>query len=78
MSAAIEVLVNDIIVVEHILKFIEMVLKCENDFGISEFYSSRTFSKSRKIKILFLNSQISGKITAEELLPFEFSERKLG
>ena len=38
MSAAMKVPVNSIIVVEHKLKFIEMVLKCENDFGISEFY----------------------------------------
>ena len=29
---------NSIIVMEHILKFIEMVLKDENDFEISEFY----------------------------------------
>ena len=39
---------NDIIVVEHILKFIEMALKCENDFEISEFYPSRTFAKVEK------------------------------
>ena len=38
MSAAMKVLVNDIIVVDHILKFIEMVLKGEDDFKISEFY----------------------------------------
>ena len=38
MSAAMEVLGNSRIVVEHILKFIEMILKCENDFKISEFY----------------------------------------
>ena len=30
---------NDIIVLKHILKFIEMVLKDENDSGMSEFYS---------------------------------------
>ena len=29
---------NSTIVTEHILKFIEMVLKFENDFEISEFY----------------------------------------
>jgi len=28
---------------ENILKFIEMVLKFENDFEISEFYRSQTF-----------------------------------
>ena len=33
MSSAVKVLVNDIIVVEHILKFIEMILKFENDFN---------------------------------------------
>ena len=33
------------IVVEHTLKFIEMILKCENDFEISEFYQPRTFVK---------------------------------
>ena len=34
-----------IIVVENILKFIEMVPKCENDFEISEFYRPRTSAK---------------------------------
>ena len=48
MSAAMKVLVNDIIVLEHMLKFIEMVLKCGNDFEISEFYPSRTFAKVEK------------------------------
>ena len=43
MAAAMKVLGNDIIVVEHVLKFMEMVLKCENDFEISEFYRSQTF-----------------------------------
>ena len=38
MSAVMKSLVNAIIVLEHILEFIEMVLKDENDFGISEFY----------------------------------------
>ena len=33
------------VVVEHILKFIEMVLKCEIDFKISVFYRFLTFSK---------------------------------
>ena len=37
---------NDIIVLKHILKFIEMVLKDGNDFEISEFYRSQTFTKS--------------------------------
>ena len=36
------------LVVKQILKFIEMVLKFENDFEISEFYSSRTFVKVEK------------------------------
>ena len=48
MSAAMKVLVNDIIVVEHILKFIEMVLKCENDFEILEFYRIQNFLKNGK------------------------------
>jgi len=48
MSAAMKVLVNDIIVLEHMLKFIEMVLKCGNDFEISEFYPSRTSVKVEK------------------------------
>ena len=43
MSAAMKVLVNDIIVVEQILKFIEMVLKVEHDFKIAEFYRVQTF-----------------------------------
>ena len=46
MSVAMKVLVNAIIVVEHILKFIEMVLKFENDSEISEFYRSQTFWNS--------------------------------
>ena len=48
MSAAMKVLVNSRIVVEHILKFIEIVFKCENDFEISEFYPSRIFVKVGK------------------------------
>ena len=48
MSAAIKMLGDDIIVVEHILKFIEMVLKFENDFEISEFHKPRTFVKVEK------------------------------
>ena len=51
MSAAMKVLGNDIIVLEHILKFIEMILKCENDFEISEFYRIQTFRKSCFLKI---------------------------
>ena len=43
---------NDIIVLEDILKFIEIVLKFGNDFEISEFYPARTFSKSRKLLFL--------------------------
>ena len=39
---------NSIIVVEHTWKFIEMVLKFENEFEISEFYSSRIFVKIGK------------------------------
>jgi hypothetical protein len=39
---------NSIIVLKHILKFIEMVLKDENNFEISEFYPSRTFVKVEK------------------------------
>ena len=48
MSAAMKVLVNSIIVVEHISKFIEMVLNDENDFEISEFYRIQTFQKIEK------------------------------
>ena len=43
MSAAMKVLVNSIIVVEHMLKFIEMVSKFGNDFEISEFDRIQTF-----------------------------------
>ena len=43
-----------IIVVEQILKFIEMVLKFGNDFEISEFYRLLTFPKSSKMMRLFL------------------------
>ena len=38
MSAALKVLGNSRIVVECILKFIEMVLKYDDEFEISEFY----------------------------------------
>ena len=38
MFAPLRVLVHPRIVLEHILKFIEMVLKDEDDFEISEFY----------------------------------------
>ena len=41
-----------IIVLKHILKFIEMVLKDENDFEISEFYQPRTFEKVENDAIL--------------------------
>ena len=61
MSAAMKVLVNAIIVVEHILKFIEMVLKDESDFGISEFYRVLTFLKSRNMLRFFENCKFSGK-----------------
>ena len=53
MSDAMKVLVNDIIVVEHILKFIEMILKFENDFEIPEFYPSRIFVKVEKLGDFF-------------------------
>ena len=48
-----KVLGNSIIVLEHILKFIEMVLKYENDFEISEFDRSRTFNLFLEI-VIFL------------------------
>ena len=38
-----KVLVNPIILVKNILKFIEIVLKGEHDFEISEFYRIQTF-----------------------------------
>ena len=37
------VLVNSINIVKNILKFIEMILKSEINFEISEFYPSRMF-----------------------------------
>ena len=55
MSAAMKVLVNAIIVVEHILKFIEMVFDFENHFKISEFYPSLIFVKVEKIRGSFEN-----------------------
>ena len=58
MSAAMKLLVNSIIVLEHILKFIEMVLKDGTDFEISEFYRSQTFSKSRNMMRFFSKFQI--------------------
>ena len=39
---------------KNILKFIEIVSKCENDFEISEFYRVYTFPKSWKMRLLFL------------------------
>ena len=42
-----------VIVLKHIRKFIEMVLKDENDFKISEFYPSRTFAKAAKMRSFF-------------------------
>ena len=36
---------NDIIVVDEVLKFIQMVVKYENDFEISEFYRLWIFEK---------------------------------
>ena len=39
------------IVLKHILKFIEMVLKDENNFEISEFYQPRTFAKVENYNI---------------------------
>ena len=42
------VLGNSIIVVEHILKFIEIVLKFENRLEMSEFYQPQTFTKAEK------------------------------
>ena len=50
-----------IIVLKHILKFIEMVLKDENNFEISEFYPSQTFSKIRKMRRFLETFQILGK-----------------
>ena len=44
---------NDIIVLKQILKFIEMVLKCGNDFEISEFYRIHFFLKVENDEILF-------------------------
>ena len=52
---------NSIIVVEHILKFIEMVLKFENNFKISEFYPSQIFAKVEKLEDFFENLKFLGK-----------------
>jgi len=38
------------------LKFIEIVLKYENDFDIPEFYRIQTFSRSWQIVLYFFNS----------------------
>ena len=43
------VLVNSIIVVNNILKFIEIASKLQNDFETSEFYRSRMFEKVEKV-----------------------------
>ena len=64
MSAAMKVLVNPIIVLKHILKLIEMVLKYENDFKISEFYRSRTFVKVEKSGAFSEQFQIFWKMLA--------------
>ena len=53
MFATMKVLVNPRIVVEHMLKFIEIVVKCENDFEISEFYRIQTFLKKLKNDVIF-------------------------
>ena len=50
------------LVLKHILKFIEMLLKDENDFEISEFYQPRIFEKIEIWWDLFENSKISGKL----------------
>ena len=64
-----------IIVVKNILKFIEIVLKCENNFEISEFYPSRIFVKVEKLEDFFEKSKFPGKWKKEGFLPFEFPER---
>ena len=48
-----KVLGNDIIVLERILKFIEMVPKYENNFEISEFDRLLTFQKVEKMMRFF-------------------------
>ena len=49
-----KVRVNPKIVMKNILEFyIEMVLKFENDFEISEFYPSRIFVKVEKLRDFF-------------------------
>ena len=67
-------------VVEYILKFIEIELKCENDFEIPEFYRI-TSPKVGKSWYCFENlkkSEILENDSWRRLLPFEFPERKLG
>ena len=49
---------------ENILKFVGMVLKCENDFEISEFYRSRTFAKVENDERFFLEISIFRKMIA--------------
>ena len=53
------------IVLKTVLKFIEMVLKCENDLEISKFYQPLKFSKSSKM-MRFLKFSKFLKMIAEE------------
>ena len=72
ISAAMKVLGNDEFVLEHILKFIEMVLKDENDFKISEFYPSRTFGRKMMrffLKISNFLENVSGRGSCHSSFP---------
>ena len=63
---------NSIIVVKQILKFIEMVLKCENDFEISEFYPSRTFAKVENDETFLKFSNFLENVSARGSCPSSF------
>ena len=75
-----QVLVTPRIVVEYILNLIEMILKCENDFKISEFYPSRASKKFENEEMFLKVSQFTQRNWKNwrGLLPFELPERKLG
>ena len=59
------------------MKFIEMVLKFENDFKISEFYQPRTFAKVEN-DVIFLKISNFLEMAAEGAKRFKLRERKQG
>ena len=56
------------------LKFIEIVLKYENDFDIPEFYRIQTFSRSWQI-VIFFEFLIFWEIKEGGAPPFKFPKR---